>query len=58
MLALCAQICIWMSVSGEKAPKVPYLALLLGNKDKIIVTQEEISGTDILEVEFMGGKIK
>ena len=24
MLALCAQICIWVSVSVEKAPNAPY----------------------------------
>ena len=29
MLALCAHILIWLSVSGEKAPNVPFLALLL-----------------------------
>ena len=29
MLALCAQILIWVSVSGEKAPGKPNLAIFL-----------------------------
>ena len=30
----------------------------MGNKYKIIITQEEISGREIVKVEFMGEKIK
>ena len=30
----------------------------MGNKHEIIITQEEISGREIVEVEFMGEKIK
>ena len=32
--------------------------ILVGNKHKIIITQEEIFRREIVEVEFMGGKIK
>ena len=32
--------------------------ILVVSKRKIIITQEEISGREIVEVEFMGEKIK
>ena len=37
---------------------VVFSLILVGNKRKIVNTQEEISGREIVEVEFMGEKIK
>ena len=37
---------------------VVFPLILMGNKYKIIITQEEISGREIVKVEFMGEKIK
>ena len=35
-----------------------FLMILVGNKRKILLTMEEISGREIVEVEFMGQNIK
>ena len=37
---------------------VVFSLILMGNKRKIILTQEEISGREIVEVKFMGGEKK
>ena len=37
---------------------VVFTLSLAWNKHKIIITQEEIFGREILELEFMGEKIK
>ena len=37
---------------------VVFSLISVGNKRKIIITQEETSGREIVEVEFMGEKIK
>ena len=37
---------------------VVFSLISVGNKRKIIVTQKEISGREIVEVEFMGETIK
>jgi len=37
---------------------VVFSLISVGNKYKIIITQEEISGREIVKVEFMGEKIK
>ena len=37
---------------------VVFSLILVGNKHEIIITQEEISGKENVEVEFMGEKIK
>ena len=37
---------------------VVFSLILVGNKHNIIIIQEEISGSEIVEVEFMGETIK